>query len=287
MQQHTAEHILSGLLHSLYGIENVGFHLGHDDVTFDTDKPLTVEMLSEVEALANEAVWKNVSVDAVIYKDGKTEIAYRSKMEIDEELRLVTIDGYDVCACCAPHVAQTGEIGLIKLIYSEKHKGGSRIYMLAGKRAYEYTNVLISNAKQISNLLCAKVEDIGTEVEALIDRMASKDRLIAEKNGLISSIYSEGIKPTTGNFVICLKGLDIAGAREFANRAAERVGGFLVCLVGEEGDYKYLIHHNSESILKTALADINSALCGRGGGRGNMVSGSFAAELSRIKEYFS
>ena len=138
MQQHTGEHIVSGLIHKIYGYHNVGFHLGTDSVTLDFNGVVPKEKLHEIEQLANEAVAKNLPVQVLYPMDEElSKISYRSKIEIEGQVRIVVIDGYDVCACCAPHVKQTGEIGLIKLVGMQNYKGGVRISMLCGFRALE------------------------------------------------------------------------------------------------------------------------------------------------------
>ena len=143
MQEHSGEHIISGLVHKLYGYRNVGFHLGDETVTMDYDGELTREQLSELEWLANEAVWKNVPITAVYPpEDVLQTIEYRSKLELTENVRIVTIEGYDVCACCAPHVSHTGEIGAIKIIDSMRHRGGVRLTILCGVDALRQYRML-------------------------------------------------------------------------------------------------------------------------------------------------
>ena len=124
------EHILSGLIHELYGLDNVGFHLGALDVTMDVNAPLTREQLDRVEDLANEIIYKNVEITTEFPSpDELKSMSYRSKLDIYENVRIVKIGDIDSCACCAPHVSRTGEIGLIKILNSESHRGGVRIYM--------------------------------------------------------------------------------------------------------------------------------------------------------------
>ncbi|MEE1074620.1 MAG: alanyl-tRNA editing protein [Acutalibacteraceae bacterium] len=141
MQQHSAEHIVSGIAHKYYACENVGFHLGEDIVTLDFDKSLTREDILRIEALSNEAVFKNVGIKAY-YPDSEAikAIEYRSKKEIEGAVRIVEIEGVDSCACCAPHVNFSGEIGLIKLLGFERLRGGVRIELKAGRRALEDYN---------------------------------------------------------------------------------------------------------------------------------------------------
>ena len=117
MQQHTGEHIVSGLVHSRFGYNNVGFHLGSDYCTMDFDGPISAEELRKIEWEANRAA--SLDLEVLVQYPSKEELEhmeYRSKIEIEGQVRIVSVPGYDVCACCAPHVKRTGEIGMIKLV---------------------------------------------------------------------------------------------------------------------------------------------------------------------------
>ena len=160
MQCQSAEHILCGIIHRIFGLENVGFHLGADEVTFDVDGVLTREDLDRVEDLANEAVFANIPIETSFPSTGELkELVYRSKLDLTEGVRIVKIGNVDSCACCAPHVAYTGEIGLIKILDFEKHRGGLRIIMTAGRRALHDYRVKYANIKQISAILSEPQHD--------------------------------------------------------------------------------------------------------------------------------
>ncbi|MBR2650124.1 MAG: hypothetical protein IKD45_00520 [Clostridia bacterium] len=287
MQCHTAEHILSGIMHSEFGVENTGFHLGHEDVTFDTSRPMSAEELSHIERLANIAVQRNLPV-TTLFPSAKElrEMTYRSKLDLTENVRIVNIGDVDSCACCAPHVAYTGEIGLIKLIDSVKHKGGSRIRMAAGMRAYEYVSRVMKEASAVSEMLSAPVTGIAAETENML---AKKDALGFKLSALTSDMakmIAEGTEPTEGNAVLYCPSLDADAARTLVNIAAERVGGTLVVLFGTEGDLKYVLHTVSpdfQSVVKTA----NAALMGKGGGKAPMAQGSYRAPLGEIYKFFA
>ena len=168
MQNHTGEHLVSGTVHRLYGLDNIGFHLGDRDVTCDFNGELSDEQLREVERVVNRAVWENVEVYAE-YPDPATlpDLDYRSKLELTEDVRLVTIPGYDVCACCAPHVARTGEIGLIKIVNSEKAHGGTRVHMICGPWALSDYDIKQTNIMRIVDLTSTPQEETADAVEAL------------------------------------------------------------------------------------------------------------------------
>ena len=168
MQQHTGEHIVSGIVHERYGYENVGFHLGNEDCTMDFNGEIPVEDLQEIEFRANQAVWENLKIQ-ILYpsKEEEKEMTYRSKIEITGQVRVVIVPGYDACACCAPHVDFTGEIGLIKLVGMQRYKGGVRVTMLCGGRAMADYALKQKQAKEISAMLCAKENELTDAVAHL------------------------------------------------------------------------------------------------------------------------
>lgn len=181
MQQHSGEHIISGLVHQKFGYDNVGFHLGADYCTMDFNGPITKEQLMEIEREANRVVFSNLEVK-ILYPDRETldAMTYRSKIEIDGQVRIIEIPGVDVCACCAPHVASTGEIGLIKLVDMTNYKGGERINMLSGIRALVDYEKKQENAKCIGSLLCEKENHISDAVCKLKDEQTKLKQTVAE-----------------------------------------------------------------------------------------------------------
>lgn len=286
MQCHTAEHILCGIIHRLFGFENVGFHLGEDEVTFDVDGVLDREQLDRVEKHANEAVFANIRVETSfptsVHLAG---IEYRSKLDITEGVRLVRIGDVDTCACCAPHVSFTGEIGIIKVLDFMKHRGGTRIWMVAGSRALKDYRKRYENIKRISAMLCTPQLETADTLESYIaDSEAAKQSLKLARMK-IAELKAQMVESTSGNAVFLLSDFTISELIAFSNIANNRVEGITVALSGVEGDYKYVI--SSASVDLRAMAkDINSALCGRGGGRAEMIQGSFASRLEEIKAYF-
>lgn len=171
MQNHTGEHIVSGIVSRIYGYHNVGFHMGSEAVTVDFDGVLTKEQLFDVEMEANEAVLKNVPV-TVSYPSGEElkQIDYRSKKEIEGQVRLVSVEGYDCCACCGTHVSRTGEIRLIKILGVQNYKGGVRVSMLCGETAFRDYMVKHSNIVGIAQLLSVKPEEAGDAVVRLKEK---------------------------------------------------------------------------------------------------------------------
>ncbi len=286
MRAHTAEHIVSGIIHSTYGFENVGFHLGRDYVTFDFNGILTREMLDAAESAANRVVAENVCVEAFFPSaDELKTLEYRSKLDLTENVRIVKIGEYDSCACCAPHVARTGEVGLIKLLDFEKHKGGVRVFLQAGEGALLDYRRKYTAVKKISELLSTPQSEVAEGVEKLLADYASLKQELKTVRRTLLEREAEILTPTDKNAICCLAGLEPDELRELAKLATPKVGGIFIALTGNEGNYKYVI--SSQSVKLNELArDINSRLGGRGGGRPEMIQGSFSATMKEIKEYF-
>ena len=290
MQNHTGEHIVSGTVHRLFGYDNIGFHLGDGDVTCDFNGLLDEEQLREVERIANRAVWDNAEVlceypDPALLPD----MEYRSKLELTEDVRIVTIPGYDVCACCAPHVARTGEIGLIKLVQAEKAHGGTRVHLLCGPWALEDYNIKQTNIMKIVDLTSTPQAETAEAVEALQTQNGHLTHELSQAQvkqadialGLLQA--REG--PLEENKVVYLPGLETDALRALANGGRNLCTGVFVALTGGPEQYRYMITSASLS-LKPFSKEFNEALNGRGGGKDDMIQGSFGASLEEIETYF-
>ena len=286
MQCHTAEHILCGLAHKLYGVDNIGFHLGDDAVTMDLSEVLTREQLDKIEELANEAIFANVAVTTIFpTKEELSSLEYRSKLDITDGVRIVMIGEYDSCACCAPHVATTGEIGLVKILDFEKHRGGVRLWIVAGKRALLDYRARYTTAQRISALLSEPQSSIDSGVERLLsayEELKGKIKLLRLE---AARAHGESVATSSGNVVVVMPDATAEEMRELSAAALPKIEGMLVILTGTDGDYKYII--SSRNIEVSNLAkQINAELSGRGGGRGYMIQGSFYTTLEEIKNYF-
>ncbi len=286
MQCHTAEHILSGLIHSLYGLNNVGFHLGKEDVTMDISAPLSEAQLLEIERLANEAVYSNVEVTQLFpSEDEAAKMEYRAKLDITEGLRIIKIGDYDSCACCAPHVKRTGEIGSIKIIDYAGLRGGIRIFIAAGRRAQRLYSKMHDNLSRISKLYSVpRLECADAAVKFAADFSALKNEYKAFK----ASVYkTEGERiPRLDRSAVCV--LFDAGYEEmrvFSNAAADKATGIFAVLSESSGSVKYII--SSKTVpMNLEIKKINTALNGKGGGNFGMVQGSFNSDLETVVKYF-
>lgn len=287
MQQHTGEHIVSGLIHKIYGYHNVGFHLGTDSVTLDFNGVVPKEKLHEIEQLANEAVAKNLPVQVLYPTDEElSKISYRSKIEIEGQVRIVVIDGYDVCACCAPHVKQTGEIGLIKLVGMQNYKGGVRISMLCGFRALEDYYQKEKNNREIAVMLSAKEYETAVEVERLQEELAIKKAKIAELEQKFLEQKVETLD-VSGEIVCLFEETDPVMTRELVNLLLKKGAKMAAVFSGNEREgYRYVLGSRSLDVRKNGKL-LNEAFHGRGGGKPEMVQGTVQGKREEIEAFLN
>ncbi len=285
MQNHSGEHLLMGFIHRKTGFENVGFHLGSDDVTLDLDGVIPTETLIECEFLANKAIAADLPV-TISYPDSESlkTLEYRSKLEMTENVRIVTIEGVDVCACCAPHVASTGQIGIIKVLSAESYKGGTRLHILCGLDAFELIRNRMDELSAISRLLSAKPEKILEQTKRLIDENDALKRQLADiEQRKAARIISSLSNSTRGSFCVFTEGLNTASMRDIANEAVKLTDGAAGIFCKTENGWNYIIASDSLP-LRSMSAQINSALNGKGGGSDKMLQGSCMAERSAIED---
>ena len=287
MQNHTGEHIISGLVHAKYGYENVGFHLSREGMTVDFSGELTREQLDEIEELANRVIHECHLIKC--YYPTSQELAgisYRSKLENLENTRLVVIDGVDVCACCAPHVYNTGEVGIIKILDFIRYKGGVRLNVICGMAAlYDYREKY-NQCKAISNALSVKQNEVFEATQRLLDTIDGyREKLYFAKREL-RSYKLAAIKETHGNICIFEDDLDTNDARELVNSAMEKCGGICACFVGNDKDgYKYIAASNTQNMREVAT-EMKNKLSARGGGSEKMIQGSTPETKEKIQEFF-
>lgn len=286
MQQHTGEHIVSGLIHERFGYNNVGFHLGSEDCTMDFDGEITKDELAQIEYLANEAIVKNLEVQ-VTYpsKEELSSINYRSKIEIAGQVRIVTIPEYDVCACCAPHVTCTGEIGQIRLTNVQHYKGGVRVTMLCGFRALADYNKKTKSVKEISAQLCAKEDEVSEAVEHLRNEMAqlkAKNTVLQQEILRYKAHYAEII-----DGIACLfeKNLDGDSPRFLMNQVLEKDCQICAVFCGNDLEgYRYVIGSKTLD-LRNIVKELNAVFSGRGGGKPEMVQGSLKGNENELRAW--
>ena len=285
MQNHSGEHIVSGLTHKMYGFDNVGFHMGAECMTIDFSGELTWEQLTEIETLANQAVRDDIPVRASF--PGPEELSsmeYRSKLELSHDVRIVEIPGVDRCACCAPHVKRTGEIGLIKLLSAERHRGGVRVELVCGMDALRECRCMQKNVTAISALLSAKRARSAAAVERVLAEQTRLKERVAELSMALAGLKAESFGYTEGNICVFDTVLDEVALRELVNLLTEKCGGMAGTFSGsDEAGYLYII--GSKNIdLRARSREINAAIKGKGGGTPEMIRGKALTTAENIRK---
>ena len=288
MQNHTGEHIVSGLIHKIYGYNNVGFHLGESDMTADFDGELNDDDIRRIEDLANRAVFECHPIRAYYpTPDELKGLEYRSKLDLSDGVRIVEIEGVDMCACCAPHVENTGEVGLIKITEFIRYKGGVRVHMRCGFDALDAFRADYAQIKAISMAISAKHHETKEGVDRVLEEIGKQKSTISALKREIRSFKLEKLEYTSGNLVIFEDEGDMISLRELVNGAKQKCGGICAVFAGnDDGGYKYIISSTSLD-LKPLTKEINAAICGRGGGSSKMIQGSCTAKREEIESYFS
>ena len=284
MQQHTGEHILSGILHQMFGAENVGFHIGSDAVRMDTSVPISAEGLREAELAANRIVWQNVPV-LITYptREELTRMTYRSKKEIEGQVRIVTIPGADVCACCGTHTAATGAVGQIKILAAENYKGGVRLSIVCGERALLAAQAMRQRQADIGALLSAKPSETAHAVHRVYDEYTA---LKFAHFGLCSELFdalAAQVAPGADAIRI-VPGLDPDGLHRLAARLSEATTGLCAALTANEKGTGYCLAQAGGDVRALTKA-LNAALNGRGGGKPGICQGSCAAAPEQVETF--
>ena len=284
MQNHSGEHIISGLVNKRFGYDNVGFHMGKDAITMDFNGPISKEQMKEIEREANAIVYQNIPIETLYPSKVELEsLVYRSKIEIEGQVRIVRIAECDVCACCAPHCKATGEIGTIKLVGIQNYKGGVRISMLAGFRALEDYDMKSESVKRISVLLSAKEFEIADEVDKLKEELLAKKNQIRELQRTILVQKVDSMEENQDVVVMFEKELEGNGPRELANMILNKGTKVAAVFAGVEGYYRYVIGSKSADTRIIAKA-LNSRFNGRGGGKPEMVQGTVSGDEVSVRE---
>ena len=265
MQNHSGEHIFSGFTHQLHGLDNVGFHMGEDCMTLDFSGELSWEQLTEIEHLANEAVRQNLPI-LTSFPEGESlkQLEYRSKLELTENVRIVEIPGVDRCACCAPHVSHTGEVGMIKLLDCQRHRGGVRVSLICGMDALDHVRQMQKNVTEISRLLSAKRPETAQAVERLLSEQQRLKEKVAAVSMELAVFRAAALPETEGNLCLFDSVLDEPALREVVNLLTDKCGGYAAAFSGSDTEgYRYIIGSRHLD-LRTVGRAINAGIGGKG-----------------------
>ena len=286
MQQHSGEHICSGLICGRCHCDNVGFHMGTDMVTIDFNADIPWEELLEIEAQANQYIYEDHPIDIQSHRGAELDaIDYRSKKPLEGDVRIVAFPGADCCACCGTHVLRSGQVGLVKFLSVQKFREGVRIELLCGKRALNYLARTWEQAKTIGQRLSVKPVDAAAAVERLEHELsAAKLRCSQLEESVFAAIAQE--QAGKGDVLLFQPPMKPDSVRKLADAAAKTCGGLAAVFAGEGIHYAYALGRADGQDISAQVKAMNAALHGRGGGRNGFAQGSVEAEQNAIEAFF-
>lgn len=285
MQQHSGEHIVSGILCRKFGCDNVGFHIGHELVTIDFNAALSAEDVAFVENQANRYIWEDREIQISFPSPAELEeLDYRSKKALEGQVRIVRWPEADCCACCGTHVRSSGQVGMVKLISCQKFRDGVRIEMAAGGRALRWINAVAGQNTRVSQLLSAK----PGETAAAVERMQREIFLLKGRvAGLEEKDFARKAEELAGTGDVLLVEGPMSGEslRKMCGLVKEQCGGRCAVFAGEGESFQFAVGLDGGD-LRDFVKDLNRALNGRGGGKPEFVQGSVQACEAQIREFF-
>ena len=286
MQQHSGEHMVSGVIHRRYGFHNTGFHMGADCITIDFDGVIPPEDLPEIEAEVNGFVWQNLNVRCWVPSPEELEtIPYRTKRALPWPVRIVEIPGVDICACCGTHVTRTGEIGLVKLFSAIRFRGGTRMEMACGSRALEILNGAYEQNRLVSQAFSAPMGETGAAAQRMNQLLAEeKFRVVGLRRQMFAAIARDCAGQ--GNVLHFEPDLDNTALRELADTLADACGTAAVFSPRPEGGHGFCLVSRTED-LRPLGRELTQRLHGRGGGKPGFQQGSVSADEGEIRSFFA
>ena len=286
MQQHSGEHIVSGMLCSAFHCDNVGFHLGADTVTIDYNADISWEQVQDIERRANRYIWENHPIH--IWYPSPEELAalpYRSKKALEGPVRLTEFPGADLCACCGTHVAASGQVGLVKFVGWQKFRDGVRLELLCGQRALDYLSAGWEQARQIGQALSVKPQSAFAAVSRMQEELLALKEKAARLEEAAFAHTAEQYR-NAGSVLHITEKLDGDGVRRLCDAIARAAGGRCAVFAGSDGGYQYAVIESGGD-LRQLIKDMNAALHGRGGGRDGFAQGSAACTAEEIRAFFA
>ena len=289
MQQHSGEHLISGLCCSAFKCNNVGFHLGPAETTIDFDTVISAEQLADIERRANQAVYENFEV-RILYpsKEELKDMEYRSKIDIPGQVRIVEFPGYDRCACCAPHVERTGEIGMIKIVNVQKHRGGVRINILCGERARADYDKKFRSVSEIAQKLSARQDQVTEAFDRIIVVQEDmKQKLIGFQTAYLNTLIASLPDPADQkNALLILEGIDNIAQRNAVNSMAEKYAGYSCILNGNPEKGYFFIVSSNQADCRALAGQMRQTFRAKGGGSKEMIQGQISVDTEQFRKWF-
>ncbi|MEG1593870.1 MAG: alanyl-tRNA editing protein [Oscillibacter sp.] len=286
MQQHSGEHILSGILCRDYHCDNVGFHMGSDCVTIDYNAEISWEQALAAEAEANAVIWADRAVE-IAYPSSAAlaDMDYRSKKELTGQVRIVTFPSADCCACCGTHVLRSGQVGMVKLLSCQKFRSGVRLELLCGKRALDFFSAMYEQNRAIARQLSVKPVDTFAAVERLQGELNDAKACVSDlEDRVFAGLAAQ--YAGSGDALVFFTPLRPDAVRRLSDAIGGCCGGLSAVFAGENDSWNYALIRSDGAELSPFVKTLNAALHGRGGGRGGFAQGSVQAKRGEIEAFF-
>ena len=287
MQQHSGEHIFSGIVHSRFGYDNVGFHLSDQTVTMDFNGIMSEQDIYDIEYEVNKAITENIEVQVTFpTREELEKLEYRSKIEIEGQVRIVTVPGYDVCACCAPHVRRTGEIGILKVMGIQNYKGGIRVTILCGFRALMAFREKAAVISELTGFLTTGQDKLVDTVKKLKTTNQSMSSQLAQANQTLLLQKLESIPAEQEDVIMFETGINTKTLRNVINSMMEKHSGYCGIFVGDENGYNYVVGSKNKD-CKEIAGKLKDEFSAKGGGNNQMIQGSVTASADDVSKVFN
>jgi len=282
MQQHSGEHMISGLICSRYHCDNVGFHMGTDVVTIDFSAEIPEEDLPVLEEAVNRAILEDRPITEAFPSPEELEATeYRSKTKINGPVRLVNAAGMDLCACCGTHMKTTGQIGGIRLLNTKRYKGGSRLELLCGMRIQKHHSLLYRQNESISRLLSAKPLETAAAVSRLRSECDEHKRQLSDVWDRYFALKAASLPE--GSIALIEDGAGMDELRKCCAAASEGREVF-AAFAPEENGFKFALV-SSGADIRGLTKEMNQALSGSGGGKPTFTQGRIKCTRDELKSF--
>ena len=286
MQQHSGEHIISGILCEMFHCDNVGFHMGADTVSIDYNTDITWEQAMEAQRRANAVIAADVAAE-ITYPSPEELAAldYRSKKELTGQVRIVRFPTADCCACCGTHVLRAGQVGLLKILSCQKFREGVRMEILCGNRALEFFDTVYDQNRAVAQALSVKMHATADAVERLQEELNSTRYQAAQLENQLFTQMAQAYA-AAGDVVVFQPPMQPTSVRRLCDAVAKECGGLCAVFAGENSQYNYALGRADGADISSFVKAMNAALNGRGGGRNGFAQGTAAASQAEIEAFF-
>lgn len=282
MQQHSGQHLLSAVCLALYQASTLSFHLGNEYCTIDVAKPdLNAEQLDELEIEANRHIRANHRIKSYFVTEEEAgQLPLVKETNLKDRIRIVEIEGIEYNACGGTHVASTAEIGMIKLLKAERHKGGMRITFTCGQRAMEefryqhkLLGALTSKLKSSKESLLERIDQMETEHKKLQAEFAALQELHADMEA-DALIAEQGDQLSTCQF----SGKSLRELQLLAAKLSDKCDARILLYTTKER--KMVVAYSGDSSFRCGafIRENIAAFHGKGGGNDALAQAAFTNE---------